>query len=458
MGGTAQSEVCGLPRCGVAHLARLGAGVLLALLVILPAHVARGVENASPPGVEATDDEIAALIRDLGDPSYTRRTAATRRLCAIGMRASEMLRVAAADKEDTEAALRAEHLLAVLEQLWFSGVEVELAFSKAEVAWDEAVDLRLTFINRSKYAGRIPFESFTAGLPPKIEDVRQVSVMLDAGDFLRVRSANGKEIDMRVDDIAADPVVAQAVQRRLEGRPSTILEPGQRLSITARSFNRGWARYPLLERGDYSVTLVYDPHWDDEMLARQQVGRAVSKAALLRVTRSAPATVSRSGAEASLVVNRDGNWLVALLTNRQDQPMLVNKNFGGGVPFAIAKWVYTFGDSTGEVPVLPQQWTSWEEFDAALLVEVPPGEAVELARARLGDLLEALRAKGLDVDGQGWTIHFDYSNYCDFRWQERQGPGLLGNSNVPEVLRKPLSRRILSARHVSNRMKASGLP
>ena len=63
-----------------------------------------------------TDEEIVRLIRDLDDPSYEKRTFATRRLCAIGMPAEEKLRTAAKD-HNVETALRARTVLEVLERL-----------------------------------------------------------------------------------------------------------------------------------------------------------------------------------------------------------------------------------------------------------------------------------------------------------------------------------------------------
>ena len=105
----------------------------------------------------ATDDEITVLIRDLSDPAYAKRTYATRRLCAIGMPGREKLQ-AAAEGDDVETALRAKAVLSVLDRMMFSGIEVQLAFSKIQTAWDQPVDLRVTLTNSSEYPGRVPFQ------------------------------------------------------------------------------------------------------------------------------------------------------------------------------------------------------------------------------------------------------------------------------------------------------------
>ncbi|MHC4698106.1 MAG: hypothetical protein ACYTFA_15340 [Planctomycetota bacterium] len=428
----------------------------LSIIVFLSALSSLGAEalyaEQTPTQTAAvTDERISSLIRDLGDPAYEKRTAATRRLCAIGMRASHLLN-AAAGGGDVEVALRARQLLATFDRLWFAGVEVSLAFTRSSVAWDEPVDLRLTLTNRSDYAARIPFQTLAPSSGTAGSDAEQVGTMLDIADFLRVRHENGRAIEPRVDDIAADPAVREAVDERLKARPAGVLEPGQRTTVTARAFNRGWARYALLDQGTYNVALIYEPDWEDEVLAAQHVGRVASTPAMLRVTGAAPAAVSRGGTTASLAVQRDGACLVAQLTNRTDQPMLVNKNFGDGAPFAVGSWVYTLDDSVREISVSQDARLDWTEFDDALLVNVQPGAVIELARTDLNDLLKALTAGGADLAGDRWTIHFSYKSYFDHHWQQRHGSTLAGGDRTPEILRKPASRRILSARHASNRL------
>jgi hypothetical protein len=63
----------------------------------------------------------------------------------------------------------------------------------------------------------------------------------------------------------------------------------------------------------------------------------------------------------------------------------------------------------------------------------------------------------VDLSDDRSTIHFGYSNLCDRQWQWRQGSALLGNDRAPAVFRGLLPRTVLSARHASNRLKASKL-
>ena len=104
-----------------------------------------------PPLLGPTNrEEMASLVRALGDPAYEARMFATRRLCAIGMEAWDLLG-ATAESADVEAALRAKQLLAVFDRLWFSGADVSLSFSKPIIDWLEPVDLNITKLGTATY-------------------------------------------------------------------------------------------------------------------------------------------------------------------------------------------------------------------------------------------------------------------------------------------------------------------
>ncbi|MGB2987246.1 MAG: hypothetical protein WBE26_15360 [Phycisphaerae bacterium] len=427
--------------------------VIFALMIVRPYDVCG--DGELPLTGPATDNEIASLIRDLGDSSYEKRTFATRRLCAIGMPAADQLQ-AAAEGDDVESALRARAVLLLLDRIMFAGVEIQLSFSKTRIAWDESVDLNMTMVNRSKYPARVPFDIDPDTRKATTNDARQVGDMLDLADFLHVRKADASVIELTVDDIAADAAVVAAVQDRLNGGPSGVLEPGERVTLPACAFNRGWARYPLLDSGTYTVVMDYVPQWEDAVLAAQRVGRVVSNQATITVTEGAPASVSRGGQEASLAVDQEGSSLVAVLTNRTDQPMLINRNFGRSPPFAGGRWIWELDGARRDVPLFPKPAASWHDFDAALLVEVAPGQSIELARISVDKLRRAPAQAGAEVDRGRWTVHFAYVNLCDRSWQARQGSALLGNVKAPPIFQTPLPRRILSTRHTSNRLIAPG--
>lgn len=433
--------------------ARILGGVTTGALILLAA-VAHADENRSLTG-PATEEEITALIRDLSDPSFEIRQYATRRLCAIGMPAAKQLR-AQADGKDAETALRARAVLSALDRLMFTGVEIRLSFSNNTIAWDESTDLMITLANDGKYPARVPFAIGPTRPTVEVDDARQVGDMLDVADLLRVRHSDGTNVDLTVDDIGANPQVVAAVQARLNGGPTSVLDPGATVTVTVRAFNRGWARYRVLDADAYTVVMDYMPDWEDDLLAAQRIGRVVSNATTLTVTKPAPPAVSRDGFEASMEIERSGPAVIARLTNRTDQTMLVNKNFGRSMPFASGQWIYEHGTTRHQIPVIPKEVVSWDDFDPAMLVALDPGQAIELTRIPVTELHRRLVGAGAVLDGDRWTLHFRYANLCNHQWQARQGTVLLGNPKAPAIFREPLPRQILSTTQTSNHLTAPG--
>jgi len=411
--------------------------VLQAAFVALPA-------AAEPPlAAKATPDEIECLIRDLGDPSYEKRTSATRRLCAIGMPAHARL-TEAARGGDFEAAQRARKILEAFDDVLFAGVDVALKVSKSNIAWDEPLDLTVHLINRSPYPARVPFELSKETRAAASREARQVGNLLDLADWLRVVGTDGEMIDLRVDDFVAYPDIQAAVDLRLNGGPISVIAPGQEATLIVRALNRGWARYPLLDRGSYSLSFDYSPDWNDEALNAQHIGRVVSNVFSVRVHTPAPDAVSRRGAEASLAVKQAGDVMTASLVNRSDLPLLVNRNFGPTPPFAQARWVFTAGEARHVLPVPAPVNPALADFRVDRLIELPPGESLELAVIQTESLRKAVAGKPQNRTGEAWTVHFSYSNVCDRRWQRHQGLDQGNPAGVPAILRSPLPRRMLA--------------
>ena len=401
----------------------------------------------------ASVERIAQLVSDLGDASYARRTEATRLLCAIGSPAAAALE-RVANGRDTEVALRAKAVLGVIGQLMFGGVEVRLALSKTKIAWDEPVDLTITMTNRSAFPARVPFEIDPLARGKVAGDGRQVGDMLDIAEYLRVRDARDASVALVVDDILGDEAVAKVVEHCIDVGPIAELAPSQSVSITARAFNRGWARYRLLDAGVYTIVLNYVPAWDDEVLAAQQAGRVVSNTATLTVTAGAPPAISRRGIDATVSIERDKGSFVARITNRSDRALLINTNFGASLPFARALWVHELAAERHEVPVERRVGASWHDFDPAKLVSLSAGESLTLARIGGEALRRVLAGAGAVLEGDRWTLHFEYDNLCDRRWQKRQGTALIGNDDAPRVFQELLPQNILTSRQVSERWPA----
>lgn len=282
--------------------------------------------------------------------------------------------------------------------------------------------------------------------------------MLDVGDLLKLRTLGGADVHLRLDDSSADPAVEAVLRERLEGGPVQVLPSGERVTLTARFFNRGWARYALLDAGVYVATLRYMPAWDDARLRKQQIGAVVSNEARLEVTRGAPESVSRVGIELAINLRRDKDDLVAELTNRLDQVAFVNLNFASDVPFATGRWVWELDGKRRDVPVITSAGSTVQDFEASRLVRAGPGESVELARIRLADFEGALKEQGALLTGDRWSVYFEYVNRCNRRWQRRMGSELIGNSSTPAIFRTLLPRLIPSSRHASNTLIAPRVP
>ncbi len=89
----------------------------------VPAESAKPVPRAKPAKPASQDEEIAALVRQLGDESWDRREAAQKQLLEIGKPAVGRLKAALADS-DMEVASRSRALLAEIVGQGFLGVQI----------------------------------------------------------------------------------------------------------------------------------------------------------------------------------------------------------------------------------------------------------------------------------------------------------------------------------------------
>lgn len=393
------------------------------------------------------DSDVDALIRQLADTDYARRVEATQRLCALGMTAYDELK-AAAEGDQVEAALRARHILEQLSSLRFAGCDVSLAFSQQRIVWDEPVDLILTVNNRSRHVARVPFELSESRRAGQSDDALHVGDFLDVADWLHVRDPSGDLVTLRVDDIAADPDVSQAVRDRLEGGPVSEVPPGQSVQLRLRSFNRGWARYPLLDAGTYKIQFSYAPAWDDENLASQEVGRIDSEEVTVAVTEGAPSTVARDGTIASMELERDDDDLVAKLINHTDLDLYLNLNYGPTPPFAQGDWVYESGEAIHEITHSQRRNVTFADFAADQLVAVPPGATLEIARRNIDTIRQALIDAGIKDGGAPGEIRFVYNNLADRLWQQRH-VAENERKDWPAVLRAPFPVHLLATRRTT---------
>jgi hypothetical protein len=403
--------------------------------------------------VEQTDDQILELIRKLGDPSYNVRTRATRQLCMIGQRAAPALQ-RAADSDEFEIALRAKNLLEVIESVYFGGCRIHLASAQAKIAWDDPFELTVTIHNESAYRAALPLDMSAERRRAFSEQARLVGDIVDLADYLSVTGPDGRQVDLRVDDLRDDPQVADAIEWRAEGGPVGELPGGDEIVYHLRPLNRGWARYPLLKRGIYKIVFEYDPQWDDEEFRKASVGQVTSNVLEVQVTREAPPLVQRSRRPAVVDVQQDGAHFVARLTSSDDLPIWVNLNLGADqAPFAQLVWTIAAGSAA---PVLEDVRFDLlsppprlDAFSRRRIRELAPGDSVELGRAPLAGLMRAKLVQG-SPDGATFDLQATMVNQCDLTWQRGQQPSPLGNPRAPEALRTSLPRRMITGRFGSN--------
>jgi hypothetical protein len=208
----------------------------------------------------------------------------------------------------------------------------------------------------------------------------------------------------------------------------------------------------LLDAGEYTAVFDYAPQWSDEALAEAKIGRIRSNMANLEVVQPAPQAVSRGGVEAEVYIERVDDDMFATLVNRCDTPIVLNCNFGAAPPFAQASWLHDSGDRIVEVPLQPSAALHWADFQEARLVEVAPGASHQLGRIAVRDLRQALVEGGVDLSAGSPGIRFRYTNLCDRGWQNREQASLRNDATVPEVLRRPLPRRLLNLHQTSPTM------
>lgn len=397
--------------------------------------------------------DIPGLIRKLGDPAYAVRMAAMRDLYRVGPAARKELEFAA-ESEIAETALRARKILKALDQVYFGGVTVSLSFSSGRTAWDQPVDLVVNFVNDSDYPARLPFAHPDAGPDSDHPDAKQVGRMLDLADWLVVRDHEGQDIELRVDDFTADDDVRAAVERRLRDAPSSQLLPDEQVELRLGAFNRGWARYALLERADYTVTFRYEPEWEDSVLAVEGFGRVVAGPVKLTVLTSAPETVSRGGQESSVSLERAGGAFTVFVVNHHDRAQVVNCNLGQAAPFAQGNWIVQRDERTVELSAIGTP-VAIDRFAEEHLVSVAPGDRIELISAPWDELRLRFAVAGAEVGAAPWRLRFSYDNYTDRRWQDREVLQNGGGAGMPEVLRTRLPANLLTGRFFSNEVAIS---
>ena len=349
-----------------------------------------GAGPGDPPetGPSVRTAEIGKLIRQLGDRSYARRADALRDLIAIGPDALPLLREAGGGR-DAEIALRARNAVAMFDRVLLAGAEISLSAEPASVAWDEPFALRVRIFNGSREPCWTPFGPDVTDKPVAEGPARQVGAMMDLADYLTVTGPDGRAVSFHCDDIDDDLRVRETVVARVEDLPFSELGGGESRELAVKEINRGWARYRMLNAGEYTIRFSYQPDWEDAELVRRGVGLVQSAAIQVTVTRSADRRVREANRPVIGEVALENDVWVARLVNVNDRAILINTNWGDDIS-RRARIAWRIRLTNVDWIDVPQRSKKREAFSVARLVEVEPLGRVEVGRIGRKDLAEAL--------------------------------------------------------------------
>jgi hypothetical protein len=339
-----------------------------------------------------TEQEIRLAIRDLNHPSPARRRAAVQRLAEWGPLAFDALGKVASGTE-LEPALLARDLLREMGEVLFIGARVRLEIDRDRVRWDEPVTLSVVVENPSSTPIVVPWPEEplpSATLPA--DDVHQVSAMMDIADQLVVTRPDGDPLEARIDPIEHDTAVHRALEIRAgDHPPSHPLAPGRTERLDVRQFNRGWARYPLLEKGKYTVKFEYQPEWKNPAWVAQGFGRITSNAISIEVTEPAPPAIRQADRAVRMNLYREGGRIIGELENTWDRSLWLNLNIGGPPEtHARLDWVLELPDQDNEPFHLDSDMTG-PLFGTDRLREVAPGQKVRVSTVDPEVLLKRAR-------------------------------------------------------------------
>lgn len=346
----------------------------------------------SPQAELPSPESVQRMIRQLSHPAPTKRQEAVGKLTLWGPVAFDALSKVA-DGPNLEAALLARDILRELGEVVFVGAEVTLSVDRPSIRWNEPVSLTVTVHNPTLARILLPWPAETpAASQPAVDDFQQVAAMMDVADFLAITNPAGEEIELRVDPIEQDTAVERAIQIRAgDNPPYQLLPAGKTSRLTVPAFNRGWARYPLLEAGTHTVRFEYQPEWKDPAWTQQGLGRVQSNTIKIEVTQPAPAELQRARRPLELIARQESDRIIAELHNVWDAPTWVNLNLNGPMAtHAALQWWPQSANHADTSPFTLQADATGQAFDADRLIEIAPGAKTIVSETPVADIAAQL--------------------------------------------------------------------
>ncbi|HOJ72441.1 MAG TPA: hypothetical protein PLV57_07380 [Phycisphaerae bacterium] len=367
-----------------------------------PADAARPVASTRP--VPPGEDQIRQAIRDLNHPSPSRRREAVRQLADWGPLAFDALAQVAAGPE-LEPALLARDLLRQMGEVLFVGARVRLEADHTHIRWDQPVNLSVHVDNPTPARVVVPWpaELAVASSQPAPEDCDQVAAMMDIADFLLVVGPDGEEVATRVDPIEQDTAVHRAVLVRAGNHPPSHAVPAESNErLVVPRFNRGWARFPMLAAGTYTVRFAYQPQWRDPAWIAQGFGLIESNPVTIEVTEAAPEAIRQADRPVRLNLRQEENGrFLGEIQNVWDRELWLNLNIGGPVEtHARLEWMVWADDESEAVTFALDDDATGPQFAADYVRQMAPGEKATVTTARLETVLERYRRAADQPSGQ----------------------------------------------------------
>lgn len=357
----------------------------------------------TPSDATTRPADPADWVRQLNHPIPNKRTAALRELAELGPMAIPPLRDAV-DGPYLEGALLAERLLVELDSAVLMGADIHIRFNREQITWDEPVALVVDVRNPTEAPIRVPWPIALAASPDKQisdsalspEPVVQVSAMLDISDYLRVVGPDGSPLELRVDPIERDALVAEAVNIRAgETPPSHHIPPGGAERLIVPAFNRGWARFPMLTAGQYVVQLVYQHDWSNSQWNEEAIGRIVTSAVGLTVTDSAPAELRHADKPLELRLHQQGSELIVTARNTYDRAQSINLNLSSAMKtHGRLHWRPVIGEAGDRHTIEMAEDTTDPVFDINRVYTLEPLEEKVISRLPVVTLLRSARSLG----------------------------------------------------------------
>ncbi len=389
----------GMRSCPLMARGWWAASVTVAFLIVHSIGEAGFAESAaSRPGtapagtpVAPSTEQIRQVIGQLNHPVLIRRRAAIRQLAEWGPLVFPELRRAAAGS-NLEAALSARDLLAELESAILIGAKVRLSVDRARVAWNEPITLSVHAHNTTTGPLRVPWAAPTTKPAAGVTaDAIQVAGMMDAADFLTVIGPDDREIELRVEPIERDPAVYEAVDIRVHTPPTQVIEGGKDARLDILLFNRGWARYPMLAAGKYTISFGYQPRWKDDSWTKAGFGCVRGEPVTVEISPGAPAAIRKAGVALELRIKRSAETLEAELASTWDTLQWINLNVGGPLStHARIEWQLIPVQDNAE-PIDLEPPTGEPRFDGKLLTRIAAGERLVISRVSMAAVRDRLR-------------------------------------------------------------------